>query len=78
MVAKLRKEYKEKIIDSLYKSLNCKNIHQVLVPLKTSVPPLIDLLHAQGFPDFSYFGHRLSIVILYSYQRKRNYFESFR
>jgi hypothetical protein len=30
MVTKLRTDYKEKIINSLYKSLNCTNIHQAL------------------------------------------------
>ena len=36
MVAKLRSEYKEKVLGSLYKSLNCTNIHQVpkLVKIK--------------------------------------------
>jgi large subunit ribosomal protein L5 len=38
MVAKLRSEYKEKITSSLYKSLNCTNIHQVpkLVKIKVN------------------------------------------
>jgi|TARA_B110000967_G_scaffold171840_1_gene182513 large subunit ribosomal protein L5 len=38
MVTKLRTDYKEKIIPSLYKSLNCTNIHQVpkLVKIKVN------------------------------------------
>ena len=38
MVAKLRNEYKEKIVNSLYKSLDCTNIHQVpkLVKIKVN------------------------------------------
>ena len=41
MVAKLRNEYKEKIVDSLYKSLNCTNIHQVPKLLKIKINQLV-------------------------------------
>ena len=37
MVTKLRTDYKEKIINSLYKSLNCTNIHQVPKLIKIKV-----------------------------------------
>ena len=37
MVTKLRTDYKEKIINSLYKSLNCTNIHQVTKLIKIKV-----------------------------------------
>ena len=37
MVAKLRSDYKEKVLPSLYKSLNCTNIHQVPKLLKIRI-----------------------------------------